>query len=145
VFTLQPEGGGSPKQVSVLQDEGQEAPEFVVTVVHTQSGRVFSPFIVRARDEAAARKLCQRNYLVLQSVERYSEREGVAKPRTLPYGPPISDRDFEADYGNRPADTSTPDPTPSVLAALGGFLFGPIGALLGWWAGNPSRGQHRGD
>ena len=69
---------------------------------------MFSPFIVCTRDEAAARKLCQRSYFLLQSVEPYIEQEGTEKPRILPYGPPVSDRDFERDYGSRPEDYSTP-------------------------------------
>jgi hypothetical protein len=144
-FALQPDSDGSRKQLELRNEDGEGPHEFVVRVVHAQTGRVFSPFIVRAGDEAAARKLCQRNYLTLQSVERYIEQEGSEKPGVLPYGPPVSDRDFELDYGNRPGDTSTAGPAPWVFASLGWFFLGPLGAVLGWWAGNSSREQHPGE
>jgi hypothetical protein len=112
---------------------GAEGPrEFVLVVVHNQSGRVFSPFLVRADDEEAARKLCRRNYLEIRSVEPFVEVEGKKKPRTLTYGPPISDTDFEEDYGNRDAD---PSPTSGVsiswFGVVGGLLCGPVGSLVG--------------
>jgi hypothetical protein len=96
--------------------------------------------------------LCRRNYLTVQSVERYIEQEGVEKPRILPYGPPVSDRDFELDYGNRRAETSTPTRPSSSLPlywVLGWFLCGPIGALLGvfigWCVGTFSEEKRSGE
>jgi hypothetical protein len=123
-----------------------EPREFVVRVVHTESGREFSPFLVRAKDETTARTLCQRRYLNVQSVEPYVEQEGVAKPRLLPYGPPTSDTDFELDYGNRPAETTSQSggPPAYMLAAFGWLLCGPFGAMIGWYAGSHSEGR-RGD
>jgi hypothetical protein len=144
--TLQPESEPPLKQRNPSQGVSQELQEFVVRVVHAQSGRVFSPFIVCTREEGAARKLCQRGYLLLQSVEPYIEQEGIEKPRILPYGPPVSDRDFERDYGSRPADhRSTPSSAPYLLAGVGWFFCGPLGAVLGWWAGSRDEGQHTGD
>jgi hypothetical protein len=144
-LSLQPNSGGSPLQIRLSSEPGHQPQEFVVTVAHSQSGRVFRPFIVQAKDEAAARKLCRRNYLVIQSVALYVAQEGIEKPRTLPYGPPVSDRDFELDYGSRPADTQYP--APYLFAILGWCLCGPVGALLallGWWTGSSSEGDQRG-
>jgi hypothetical protein len=101
----------------------------VITVAHAQSGKVFPPFIVLAQDEAAARKMCKRNYLVIQTVEVYQEKEGEEKPRVLKYGPPISDKDFERDYGNRPAGRRRA--RLSIWHFLLGWLAcGPIGVLI---------------
>ena len=47
-FAFQGDPYRSPKQLNLLNEESQEPQEFVVTVVHAQSGRVFSPFIVLA-------------------------------------------------------------------------------------------------
>jgi hypothetical protein len=134
-FTVQP--GGSANNPSL----SKEAPaEFVVRVVHSSTGRVFSPFIVQAADEAAARKMCRRNYLMVESVERYVPKEGKEKPRTLTYGPPISDKDFESDYGGRPADRSERTKVEGALVrgtlmGVGWFFCGSLGGLLGWWVG----------
>ena len=135
-------GGASPPP-SIGQDS--EPREFVLTVTHSQTGRCFSPFIVRAKDEDAARKLCRRNYLEIKSIELFVEVDGKKKPRTLAFGPPISDTDFEEDYGNRDADPSGKTKTPYFLGALGWFLCGPIGALLGYWVGSPSEGPQKRD
>jgi hypothetical protein len=143
-FTLEPDAEAFANKLSLLKE--QEPREFVVTAAHSQSGRELAPFIVRAKDEAAARKLSQRNYLVIRSVERYAEQEGREKPRVLPYGPPISDKDFERDYGNRPPDHPTHPKSSNVLVILGWLFCGPVGAVLGWVVGKSlDEPQRRGD
>ena len=118
-------------------DDGQPG-EFVVTAAHYQTGRRYSPFIVPAKDEASARAICRRNYLELVSVTRYVEEKGKPKPRVLRFGPPISDKDFEDDYGTRaPAAGEGGGIVGSsyVLSVAGWLLCGPIGGLLGWALG----------
>jgi hypothetical protein len=125
----------------VASDQPQE---WLVTVAHVQSGRVYPPFIVRTLSVAAARTLCQRKYLVIQSVELYVEVEGRQKPRSLTYGPPISDKDFERDYGRRPADQSGGG-GPVAFRILEILCFGLLGVLTGvfiWRSGDDHR---RGD
>jgi hypothetical protein len=114
----------------IEKDSGPQ--EFAITASHAQSGKEYPPFIVLALDESAARKLCQRNYLVIQSVEQYVAQEGKEKPRTFTFGPPISDKDFERDYGNRPPDhpSATKAPYPYMLGVLG--IFGWIVLGFGW-------------
>jgi hypothetical protein len=134
--TLRPGGEALAKTLSASQGPPGEAHEFSVVVAHSRTDRVFPPFIVRAKDEAAARKLARRNYLVILSVERFVEVDGAEKPRTLPYGPPISDKDFERDYGNRAPDSPKPAiAASSVLGIVGCVFCGPLGALAGWLIG----------
>lgn len=129
-FSLRPQGTGSASQLD------HTPREFVIRTVHSASGLPYAPFIVRATSEAAARKLCQRTYLVLESVVPYAEQAGVEKPRVLSFGPPISDKDFERDYGNRPADSTPANPGTPLLFGLGGLLMcGPLGAAVGAWLG----------
>jgi hypothetical protein len=125
-----------------VNEHGQVHQEFVVSATHARTKRVLTPFIVLAIDETAARKLCQRTYLVVQSVERYVEVAGKEKPRSLPYGPPISDKDFDRDYGNRPADTSGERiplnlryPATCFFGLMGLAMAGPYGSLLGFSLG----------
>ena len=144
VTTSIPQSGSTPEQSfasrtnaeAIARDirlSGAAAPgEFVLVLVHNQSGRVFSPFVVRANDAEAARKLCRRNYLDIRSVEPFVETEGKQKPRTLTYGPPISDTDFEEDYGNRAADPDTPKRyVISWWRIVVGLLLNPLGVLIG--------------
>src|SRR5262245_34419546 len=63
-----------------LEAEGDESlGEYLITASRKESGRRMARFIVRARDEKAARKMCQRGYLVLESVELYVDEEGKEK------------------------------------------------------------------
>jgi hypothetical protein len=116
-----------------MMEQGDEVQEFVVMAMHFRSKKVLSPFIVPAKDEVAARRLCQRTYLVLQSVKRYECQEGDEKPQILLYGPPISDRDFERDYWNRPADTPKKRSKYISFVAVGFLFLGLPGALIGWF------------
>ena len=90
--SIRPEAGVTnslPPAINLNLSLSQEPREFVLVVVHNQTGRVFSPFLVRSKDEESARKLCRRSYLDIQSVEPFVEEDGKKKPRTLMYGPPI--------------------------------------------------------
>ncbi len=143
-LTLEPHPDVSARQLRLPDQIDQGPGEFVVTATHAKSGREYPPFIVKAADEAAARKMCRRGYLSLQSVERYAEREGAAKPRVLQFGPPVSDADFERDYGNRPADTPAgPGAAPHLLGCLGWIFLGPFGFWWGWWAGSTPEERRR--
>jgi hypothetical protein len=150
-ITLQPLADAELHR-KLLREEDAGPTDFAITAAHAQSGKVYPPFIVSAMDEAAARKLCQRNYLVIQSVERYVEQEGKEKPRTFRFGPPISDKDFEIDYGNRPPDApiaTATSPVTGFISIIGilGWLFLGCGWViipLGWlWEKSPDDSQRK--
>jgi hypothetical protein len=149
VITSPPNPAGPPGHAIALQPSaasasvernvaGDQPREWLVTAAHAHSGRAYPPFLVRALGEAAARSLCQRKYLVVQSVELYVEEEGRQKPRTLTYGPSISDKDFERDYGRRPADQPGGEGR-VMLRILEILCFGLLGVMTGvfiWRSGD---------
>lgn len=119
-------GGSEPNRPAASVQAAPVAGEFVVRVTHRYSGRAMPVFTVHAKNEAAARKLCQRNYLTVAEVLPYVVSEWNEKPKTLKYGPPISDKDFELDYGNRPPEKLQKPGTDieelkQVLEILGGL------------------------
>jgi hypothetical protein len=83
-------------------------PEYLVLATDKKSGKPYPPFIVPAVDEQAARTICKRQWLTIESVKLFDEALAAEKPRVLPLGPPISDRSFERDYHNRPPDPDSP-------------------------------------
>jgi hypothetical protein len=124
--------------LNVKADTPADHQEFVISANHRESGQGLPVFIVRAKDEPAARKMCQRNYLVLQSIRPFVAAEWEEKPRVLPFGPPISGKDFERDYWRRGPERGGGQSggALSPLFAAFGFLFcGPVGAVLAWMAG----------
>lgn len=131
------EAGGGRTRLAKVTVPNCVPREYVVLARHATTGRELSAFVVEAVDEKAARKLCKRNYLAIQSVEPYEPIEGVEKPPVLKFGPPISDKDFEKDYGNRPPDAGSPQPAgwSKVLAVVGVFFGGLPGLVLGWAVG----------
>jgi hypothetical protein len=96
--------------------------EYLVLAAERDSGRPYPAFIVPARDEESARRIPQRRYLVLRSVEPYRHRAGTAKPKVYRMGPPVSDRAFEQDYHNRPADADSRGGVSEGQVAEGGLL-----------------------
>jgi hypothetical protein len=103
-------------------DETTGLTEYLVVALERDSGRPCPPFIVPARDEETARRLSQRRYLVLRSVERYVHLAGTTKPKVYRMGPPVSDRTFEQDYHNRPADPDSRAGVSEEQVAEGGLL-----------------------
>lgn len=103
-------------------DETPGLTEYLVLASERDSGRPYPPFIVPAPDEETARRLSQRRYLVLRSVEPYFHRAGAEKPKVYRLGPPVSDRTFEQDYHNRPADPDSRSGVSQEQVAEGGLL-----------------------
>jgi hypothetical protein len=102
--------------------EQRGSTEYLIVAVARNSGRPYPPFLVPAQDEKAARRLAQRRYLVIQSVALYTHREGEAKPKVYPLGPPISDQSFEQDYYNRPPDPDSRGGVSGEQGVEGGIL-----------------------
>ena len=99
-------------------------PEFIVVASESRTGEPYPLFIVVAENEDAARRMSRRRWLNIDGVRHYAGELGEEKPPVLPWGPPASDRVFEKDYHNRPADPDGSASKPSGEQALrGGLLF----------------------
>jgi len=88
----------------------------------------YPPFVVAAVNEAAARKVAQRDWLMLEAVQPYSPSADEPAPERLTYGPPLKDPRFDRDLAKADAEP----PHPSGLSGEERAAMTIAGLLFGW-------------
>ena len=107
-------------------------PDFLVHARRLDT-QPYPPFVITAANEAAARKLAQRDWLMLKTVQPYFPSTDEPAPERLTYGPPLKDPRFVRDDLDRgPALRAAAKDRADVMFFLLNLLTLPFGYFV-WW------------